>query len=170
MNLPIEGMMLFNPNQYKDGRGFFAEIFRNIWLKDENLEDLQLNHSNSAQGVLRGLHYHKNQFDYWYFVNGAAQVAFVDLRPESPTYKMVDNFVATNKMGIYIPPMVAHGFLALTPVDLIYVVNQYYDANDDNGLLFDDIELNIPWKYQKGMIMSDRDRESKTLSEVEKTL
>lgn len=163
--MKIDGLWTLDIKHHQDNRGSFAEIYRETFADGYDLSDTQLNHSHSQKDVLRGFHYHRNQFDYWYFVSGFAQVAFADLRSKSPTFKNIEHFIVTNNQGIFIPPMVAHGFLALSDVDLLYVVNQYYNPDDELGLFYNDPDLHIPW-YSSKPIVSGRDLKNPKLNEV----
>ena len=145
----IEGVVVTPVARNEDPRGFFSEIAR---FGDYR----QANHSHSRRGVLRGLHYHLTQADLWYVVRGTAQVALADLRGDEPVVKTL-TVGDTSPCTIYVPPRVAHGFLALTDVDLVYLVTQEYDASDEHGVAWDDPSLAIPWEIQDP-ILSDRDR------------
>lgn len=121
------------------------------------LKFVQSNHSRSSAGVLRGLHYHRNQADLWYVPRGTAQVALADLRvradkPATATLVMSPEKPAT----LYIPAGVAHGFLALTDVELLYWVSNYFDGSDEYGVAWDDPTLAIPWE-SSDPTLSERD-------------
>lgn len=145
----IDGVVVTPVARHEDPRGFFSEIARFDGYR-------QANHSHSRRGVLRGLHYHLNQADLWYVLRGTAQVALADLRGDDP---VVDTLTVgeSSSCTIYIPPRVAHGFLALTDVDLVYLVSQEYDASDEHGVAWDDPVLAIPWALPDP-ILSERDR------------
>ena len=150
----IEGVEYRKLDLHPDARGRFVEIVR---AADHPHAYLQSNHSRSKAGALRGLHYHLHQADLWYVVVGRIQVGLVDLRvrsdsPLSTTVILEEDDPAT----LFIPPGVAHGFLALTDVDLIYWVTQEYDAQDEFGIAWDDPALGLEWEI-KDPIISDRD-------------
>ncbi len=148
----IEGVVVTPVDRHPDERGFFSEIVR----FGDRASFRQANHSHSRRGVLRGLHYHLEQADLWYFVRGTAQVALADLRDDRrtvATLRVEDGSPCT----IYIPPGVAHGFLALTDVDLVYLVTHEYDAADEHGVAWDAARLAIPWALTDP-ILSERDR------------
>ncbi len=153
-NLEIDGVMYQRLQAHGDERGRFTEIFRARAFPDQLL---QANHSVSQAGVLRGLHYHHNQADLWYVVSGRAQVALADLRsgtnsPRTATVVLDGDSPA----NLYIPPGVAHGFLALTDLNLIYWVTQEYDGSDEYGVAWNDHTLSIPWENDDP-ILSERD-------------
>jgi dTDP-4-dehydrorhamnose 3,5-epimerase len=136
------------------------EIFREDAL---GVEFVQGNHSRSVKGALRGLHWHKHQSDAWYVIGGHAQAMLADLRTpsEHPAVASVD-LQADGPAVLYIPPGIAHGFLAVTDLDLIYWVTAYYDASDEFGVAWDDPTLAAPWKIDDP-ILSDRDKSNPKL-------
>ena len=155
MKAVIEGVRFQTVEPHADIRGDFREIFRRSAYSDRFH---QANHSRSKKGVLRGLHYHRNQADLWYVVHGTIRVGLADLReqldpPTTDSLIMSDDDPHT----LYIPPGIAHGFLALTDVDLIYLVTQEYDATDEHGIAWDDPTLNVDWGGEAGPLLSDRD-------------
>lgn len=153
--LSIPGVLLGTPERHEDSRGWFIEILRE---SDFGTHFVQGNHSHSAENVLRGLHYHRRQADAWYVVAGEAQAMLADLRTESvrPSVLSVE-LKAEEPQVLYIPPGVAHGFLAVTKLDLIYWVTGYYDASDEFGVAWDDPTLAAPWKSDSP-ILSERDK------------
>lgn len=152
---PIPGAFVCSPQTHADSRGFFMEIFREDLL---GTRFVQANHSRSRAGVLRGLHWHRRQADAWYLVNGIAQAVLADLRTPCADPAVVSvELAAGDPRILYIPPGVAHGFLAVTDVDLIYWVSRYYDSTDEFGVAWDDPTLAAPWKH-RAPVLSDRDR------------
>lgn len=116
-DLGIPGVILRPLTVHGDVRGSFAEILR---AADYPERFVQSNHSRSAEGVLRGLHFHRHQADLWYVVSGRMQVALADLRHRNGAPKTVTIVLdAEEPSTLYIPAGVAHGFLALRDVDLI---------------------------------------------------
>lgn len=149
-----------------DDRGRFVETFRQEWF--EGLPQMiQGNRSDSVRGVLRGLHYHHNQADYWYVPRGNIFVAMHDMRKSSPTRgaTLTLEIGDDNQTGVYIPPGVAHGFQALTDATLNYLVDNYYDASDENGLAYDDPDAAVGWPIPDP-ILSGRDQENPRLTEI----
>jgi dTDP-4-dehydrorhamnose 3,5-epimerase len=152
---PISGVRIWRPQVHGDDRGRFVEVFRAAALPEPMA---QSNHSRSARGVLRGLHYHRNQADLWYLVAGRAQVGLADLRagegvPVTHTF-VLDGDTPT---AVYVPAGVAHGYLALTEIDLIYWVTREYDPGDENGVAWDDPTLAIDWRLDGPPVVSERD-------------
>ena len=112
----IEDVYTVPIKTFADERGRFMETFRREWFPWINWDRMQSNRSESKRHVLRGLHYHLHQIDYWYVVNGVIRVGMVDLRPSSPTHMAVETLEIgeANNIGVFIPVGVAHGFVALT--------------------------------------------------------
>ena len=164
----IQGVQIVELNVWKDERGQFLETFRKEWFPQRTWERVQTNHSESQAGVLRGLHYHHHQVDYWYVPRGTIRIAFADLRPDSPTYmkSAVLEIGDTNPVGVYIPVGVAHGFVALTDATLTYLVDNYYDdGKDENGVAWDDPQLKVPWSIEQP-ILSPRDQQNPLLADI----
>lgn len=156
----IPGVVLSRQAAHADDRGRFVEVFR---AAGQPARFVQANHSRSGAGVLRGLHYHRHQSDLWYVVSEHAQVALVDLRARVPRPQIsVMVLRDDNPSTLFIPPGVAHGFLALSDVDLIYWVTHEYDASDEYGIAWDDPALAIAWEADDP-ILSDRDKENPNL-------
>jgi dTDP-4-dehydrorhamnose 3,5-epimerase len=151
---PIPGVVLFRPELRADDRGFFVETMREDAL---GARFVQGNHSRSRAGVLRGLHFHSRQADAWYVVAGRARVGLVDLRARTdrPAALTVD-LSEDDPVTLYIPPGVAHGFAALTDLDLVYWVTRYFDGADEHGIAWDDPIAAVPWEV-RDPVLSDRD-------------
>ncbi|OQY45198.1 MAG: hypothetical protein B6242_10980 [Anaerolineaceae bacterium 4572_78] len=126
-----------------------------------------MNRSDSQAGVLRGLHYHHHQVDYWYVIQGSMRAGLADIRPESATYlaQQVIDINEDNRIGLFIPIGVAHGFFALTEVSLMYVVDNYYDGTDEHGVAWNDPQLNVNWGIENPII-SKRDMGNPFLKDI----
>ena len=155
----IEGVVIEPLERFEDERGTFTEWAR---FASFPLQLKQANHSRSAAGVLRGLHYHRHQADLWYVVRGRAQVALADLRHPEQIRTHVFVMDGDAPTFAYIPPGIAHGFLALTDVDLIYLVSEEFDGSDEHGIAWNDPQLAIPWENETP-ILSDRDKANEPL-------
>jgi dTDP-4-dehydrorhamnose 3,5-epimerase len=152
---------------FRDDRGQFMETFRKEWFPDRTWDIVQSNRSHSMPGVLRGLHYHHHQVDYWQVIEGAIRVALADLRPWSPTYlatEIIDLDVTTPR-GLYIPIGVAHGFVAQSQATLIYLVDNYYNGSDELGVAWNDPTLAVPWSIDNP-ILSERDAKNPRLDDI----
>jgi dTDP-4-dehydrorhamnose 3,5-epimerase len=157
----IPGVIYTELQLHGDERGRFAEIMR----ADAYPETfVQSNQSRSRAGVLRGLHYHRRQADLWFVTAGRAQVALADLRTRAdrPATAVVELSPET-PATLYIPAGVAHGFLAVTDVDLLYWVTAYFDGGDEYGVAWNDPTLAIPWDTSDP-ILSERDRTNSELA------
>jgi dTDP-4-dehydrorhamnose 3,5-epimerase len=155
----IPGILLVELKSFADDRGRFAETFRKEWFPQREWRYVQTNRSDSHAGILRGLHYHFKQVDYWYLFSGRIRVGLADLRQTSPCYRRAEtiDLDAADNRGLFIPVGVAHGFLALTDVTLFYIVDNYYDGGDELGLAWNDPEIAVPWRLESDPIISGRD-------------
>lgn len=163
----IRDVLEVDLRSHADDRGRFTEIFRKEWFTNRDWHDVQSNRSSSTPGVLRGLHYHHNQVDYWYVMKGTIRASLVDLRRSSPTYLSSQSLDLSDESdkGLFIPTGVAHGFAALTAATLIYIVDQYYDGEDEFGVLWNDPALDIDWGIDKP-ILSPRDLVNPLLADI----
>ncbi|MDQ4077230.1 MAG: dTDP-4-dehydrorhamnose 3,5-epimerase [Chloroflexota bacterium] len=163
----IHGVQVAELKVWADERGQFIETFRKEWFPQREWERVQTNRSDSRADVLRGLHYHLHQVDYWYVPRGAIRVGLADLRPSSPTYKQsaAIELGEDKPRGLFIPVGVAHGFVALTDATLIYLVDNYYDSTDEHGVRWDDPQLHVPWDIETP-ILSPRDQQNPPLAEI----
>jgi dTDP-4-dehydrorhamnose 3,5-epimerase len=164
----IAGVHVIGLSSRSDDRGSFVETFRQEWLPGEAPSMVQANLSSSRAGVLRGLHFHRVQADYWCVLEGSAFVALYDLRRSSPTEGVLwtDTLVAGEGLvGLYVPPGVAHGFFALTDVRLQYQVDTYYTGDDELGISWDDDDVAVPWPAADP-VLSDRDANAPSLAQL----
>ena len=165
---PIRGVQTVPLQAFGDDRGRFMETFRKEWFPQVNWQRLQSNRSDSSAGVLRGLHYHFKQVDYWLALRGRIRVGLLDLRRSSPTYLASASLDMgeDNLLGLFIPEGVAHGFAALTNSTLIYIVNNYYDGGaDEFGIAWDDPQANIDWGIANPAL-SRRDQNNPTIADI----
>ena len=162
----IEGVISVLPAVHTDERGRFIETYRRSWLP-LGREMVQSNRADRQEGSLVGLHYHLHQADYWYVTSGRAQVMLHDLRVGSPTDGATESFElgSGDELGLFIPPGVAHGFLALTDLTLTYLVDGYYNPNDELGVTWDDPEIAAPWD-RADPVLSGRDLKNPTRAEL----
>jgi dTDP-4-dehydrorhamnose 3,5-epimerase len=164
----IPGILLVQLKPFADDRGRFIETFRKEWFPQREWRHVQTNRSESRAGVLRGLHYHFNQVDYWYLFSGRIRVGLADLRPSSPGYRCTETieFDAADNRGLFIPVGVAHGFLALTDAILFYIVDNYYDGGDEFGLAWNDPDIVVPWKLDGAPLISGRDAANPRFADI----
>ncbi|MEW5956503.1 MAG: dTDP-4-dehydrorhamnose 3,5-epimerase [Chloroflexota bacterium] len=163
----IKDVRIVTLKPFTDERGRFMETFRKEWFPQRSWEIIQSNRSDSKAGVLRGLHYHFNQIDYWYVVTGKIRAGLADLRPHSPTYRatQVIEMGGENNIGIFIPIGVAHGFVTLTDATLTYIVDNYYNGADEYGVAWNDPDLAVPWGVESP-IVSGRDAANPRLRDI----
>ncbi len=181
---PIKGLLVLEPTVNSDKRGFFMECyskrdFEEIGIDAEFVQD---NHSKSSRGVLRGLHFQRenSQGKLVRVVAGSVLDVAVDLRPGSYTYgaSHAVELSAQNKRMMWIPEQFAHGFLTLeNNTELLYKCTNYYDAQSDSGMMWNDQVLGIDWQFerygidQKYLLISDKDKKQPGFHQVDpKTL
>jgi dTDP-4-dehydrorhamnose 3,5-epimerase len=164
----ISGLQIVRLQGYGDDRGRFMETFRKEWFPQRSWDRVQINRSDSKKGVLRGLHYHHQQIDYWYVIDGVLRAAVVDIRPNSATYlnTITIEMGGENNIGLFIPSGVAHGFYAITDVTLTYVIDNYFDGGrDEYGVAWNDPQIGMAWGTVDP-ILSDRDRNNPLLRDI----
>lgn len=167
----IPGVTFAKLKRYPDPRGSFAEAWRaSGGNATEPFPGLQANLSSSAAGVLRGLHLHQRQSDLWIVHSGVAFVALVDVRPmlaDPLAGPGIQTATLTRDDTVTIPPFVAHGFLAVEPLELLYIVTNEYDGSDELGFAWDDPLVTVPWPVHLlpdgRPTLSDRDQENPSL-------
>ena len=162
----IAGVYLVPLRTFSDDRGYFFESFRRSWVPGVR-DMVQGNVSFSKSGVLRGMHYHLKQADFWLVPSGLVRAALYDLRVSSPTRGRTEVTLLGDghSFGLYIPKGVAHGFCALADSFMTYLVDEYYDNSDERGVRWDDPALGIDWGITK-TIVSDRDRQNPLLAQI----
>ncbi|MEM3192187.1 MAG: dTDP-4-dehydrorhamnose 3,5-epimerase [Candidatus Parvarchaeota archaeon] len=168
----IPEVLLISSKKFSDERGFFIEKYKRSDLISLgiDLDFVQMNHSFSKRGVLRGLHFQKRPKEQDKLVivtRGKIMDVAVDIRPNSPTYKkyVYATLSEKNNVSIFIPKGFAHGFLALEESDVVYLTTTEYSSEHDTGIRWDDPEINISWPI-KNPIISKKDRGLKYLSEL----
>lgn len=150
----IPDVILFKPKKIGDDRGYFMETFRKSAFEKAagEYEFIQDNQSLSVQaGTVRGLHFQLNPMAQGKLVRciaGALMDVVVDIRRGSPSFGRYASSLLTEENGhqLWIPPGFAHGFCTLEAMTVIaYKVTNYYSAEHDRGLLWNDPELAIDW-------------------------
>ena len=151
--LAIPEVILVEPEQFGDSRGFFMETYQYETFAASGITArfLQDNHSRSAQGVLRGLHYQKDPFAQGKLLKVVIGEIFdvaVDIRQGSPTFGqwVGERLSEENGRLLYVPPGFAHGFCVLSETaDLIYKATNYYKPETDRGIIWNDPQIGIEW-------------------------
>lgn len=173
----IPEIKLFKPTIHRDGRGFFAESFRQDLFNQAtgtNYEFIQDNHSRSGKGVLRGLHYQlppHTQGKLVRVISGAVFDVAVDIRRSSPTFGqwVGAELSAENHHQLWIPPGFAHGFVVLSDTaDFVYKTTAYYAPESDRGLLWNDPDIAIAWpQLDIAFSLSEKDRNQPAFKQAE---
>ena len=154
--LEIPDVILIEPRIHSDDRGYFLESYKHSEFTEFGISDVfvQSNHSHSAGGVLRGLHYQLNpraQGKLVTAIHGEIFDVAVDIRQGSPTYgKWVGEVLSSaNHRLLYIPPGFAHGFCVLSDAaDVIYQVTTEYSREHDRGILWNDPAIGVRWPVE----------------------
>jgi dTDP-4-dehydrorhamnose 3,5-epimerase len=161
----LPGVCELRPRVIRDARGFFLETYHRTKFAELGITDsfLQDNHSCSAKGILRGLHYQLRhpQAKLCRVVEGEAFDVAVDIRLGSPSFgKWTSVLLSAEKQNqVYVPAGFAHGFLALTErVQFLYKSSDFYDPADEHGILWSDPDLHISWGEANPLVL---ERDSK---------
>ena len=172
----LEGVVVIQPDVFRDERGFFFESYLQTKYQEAGLPEhfVQDNHSRSQKGILRGLHAQlsRPQGKLVRIVRGEAFDVVVDIRRGSPTYKRWHGITLSedNYLQLYMPPGFAHGFCALSdPTEMEYKVTDFYDPSDELHLLWNDPDLAIRWPLQDP-ILSPKDKNGVRLRDIEARL
>jgi dTDP-4-dehydrorhamnose 3,5-epimerase len=157
LTTPVEGVFLIEPRVFGDERGFFMETWHAAKFAEAGIDFafVQDNHSRSAKGVLRGLHYQlpNPQGKLVRVVAGAVFDVVVDIRNSSPTFGrwFGAQLSAENRTMLWAPPGVAHGFLTLRDAtDFVYKCTELYSPADERAVRWDDPALAIDWPLEPG--------------------
>ncbi len=167
----LAGVLLIQPQIFKDERGVFFESWRQKNYKDAGIceEFLQDNVSYSRKNVLKGLHYQKNQGQLVGILDGKVFDVVVDLRPKSSTFKQYFSVELTSDVPyqIYMPPGCAHGFCVLSDFAVMnYKCTEYYSPQDEKTIYWRDPEFNINWP-KANHIISEKDATALCFSALE---
>ena len=169
----LKGCVIIEPRVFGDERGFFLETFQAVRYEQEagiDLPFVQDNHSRSARGVLRGLHFQKTkpQGKLVRVVRGEVYDVAVDIRKGSATFGEWEGVILSedNKKQFWVPPGFAHGFVVLSDTaDFEYKCTDYYDPSDEGCILWSDPDLDIPWPIANP-VLSTKDESAKRLVDL----
>jgi dTDP-4-dehydrorhamnose 3,5-epimerase len=171
----IAGLLIIEPKVFGDDRGFFMESWNADTFREAGLDlhFVQDNHSRSARGVLRGLHFQNPnpQGKLVRVTAGRAWDVAVDLRRASPSFGQWHGveLSAANKRMFWVPPGFAHGFVALEDgTDFLYKCTAFYEPAKEHSLLWNDPAVGIEWPLE-GIEpqLSGKDQAGRPLSEIE---
>jgi dTDP-4-dehydrorhamnose 3,5-epimerase len=171
----LEGVLLLEPKVFGDERGFFFESYNEAAFEQavgKSVAFVQDNHSRSARGVLRGLHYQikEPQGKLVRVVAGEVFDVAVDLRRSSSTFGQWAGATlsAENKRQLWIPEGFAHGFLVLSEyADFLYKTTRYWAPAHERCIAWNDPALAITWPIEGPPILSSKDRDGGTIGAAE---
>jgi len=172
----LTGVKILEPKVFGDERGFFLESWNRAAFEAAGLPGafVQDNHSRSARGVLRGLHYQirQPQGKLVRVTSGAVFDVAVDLRGDSPEFGRWAGAVlsAENRRQLWVPPGFAHGFLVLSDTaDFQYKCTEYYAPAHERSLAWNDPSVGIEWPLAESGVprLSAKDRAAASLAECE---
>ncbi len=170
----LPGVLLLEPKVFGDARGFFMESWnrRTFSALGLDVDFVQDNHSRSARGVLRGLHYQitEPQGKLVRVVSGAVFDVAVDLRKSSPHFGQWVGYElsAGNHHMMWIPPGFGHGFLVLSDsADFLYKTTTYYAPQWDRGVRWDDPQIGVAWPLEGTPVLSAKDQVQPLLKDAE---
>ena len=171
----IPEVLVLEPKVFGDARGFFYESFNARDFRDVTGLDadfVQDNHSKSAQGVLRGLHYQIQhpQGKLVRVVQGAVFDVAVDLRKSSPTFGhwVGEVLSAENHKQLWVPPGFAHGFVVLSDsAEFLYKTTDYWYPEHERSLLWSDQTVGIAWPIDFAPQLAAKDAAGKPFGEAE---
>ena len=176
VNTSIPDVKIIEAQVFGDERGFFMETFR-ASIMDEltgGKPFVQDNHSKSAQGILRGLHYQMQQTQgkLVRVVQGAVFDVAVDMRKDSATFGQWVGEVlsAENKKQLWVPEGFAHGFYVMTEsAEFVYKCTDYYAPEFDRSLKWDDVDVGIDWPLVDGKqpLVSEKDENGQSFAEAD---
>lgn len=173
--LAIPDVLLIEPQVFGDDRGFFFESFNEARFAEaagRTVRFVQDNHSRSARGVLRGLHYQIRQ-PQGKLVRAVAGEVFdvaVDIRKRSPTFGQWVGAVlsAENKRQLWIPEGFAHGFVVISDTaEFLYKTTDYWAPEHERCIAWNDPAIGISWPIDVAPVLSEKDQRGVMLADAE---
>ncbi len=172
----IKDVIIITPKVFRDNRGFFLESYKQSDFFDNGItvKFNQDNHSKSAKGVLRGLHYQAKPFAQAKLVRcirGRVYDVAVDIRQNSKTFGeyVKAELSEDNKKMLFIPGGFAHGFVVLSDeAELLYKAGGEYSPESERGILWSDKDLNINWGIDFEPVLSEKDKKQPGLKDINK--
>lgn len=176
----IDGVYVIEPTVFGDNRGYFMETYskKDFEELELNYDFVQDNQSKSKKGVLRGLHFQKEntQAKLVRVLKGEVFDVVVDLRPGSKTYGKWEGAILSeeNKKMFMIPRGFAHGFLVLSDeAEFTYKCDDIYNHEAEGGLMWNDKDVAIDWPFgdmkEEDLLTSEKDTNWPSLEELRKT-
>ena len=168
-------VLIIVPSVFEDKRGFFLESYNKKEfdkLLGKEVTFVQDNHSKSAKGVMRGLHYQKRspQAKLVRVVSGAIFDVVVDIRKSSPNFGKWVGIKLThkNKKQIWVPENFAHGFYVLEEnTEVVYKTTDFYNSEEERSIKWDDKDISIRWPIDTTPSLSSKDKEGTSLKKAE---
>lgn len=162
---------------YGDERGFFKEVIHPDKLAEFGINHrfVQLNHSKSQQGILRGLHYQLPPYGQAKLVrvlSGKILDVAVDVRPNSPTFKqhVTVELSAEKHNMLYVPVGFAHGFYSITDCEVEYACSDVYAPEFEGSIRWNDPDLGVEWPNNISPQLSKKDADAPFLDEIMSSL
>jgi len=171
----FSGLIIFDPAVFEDSRGYFFESYNKKLFSENGIdaEFVQDNQSSSEYGVVRGLHFQMNPFAQSKLIrvlSGTILDVGVDIRKGSNTYGKVFyiELSEANRKQLFLPKGFAHGFSVLSAkAEVLYKCDGFYNKQSEEGILFNDPELNIDWQIPRDQIkISEKDRSNNLFNNV----
>ncbi|MBQ4492094.1 MAG: dTDP-4-dehydrorhamnose 3,5-epimerase [Deltaproteobacteria bacterium] len=171
----LPGVVILEPKVFGDERGFFFESFNaRVFTQLTGLAPnfVQDNHSRSAHGVLRGLHYQIRQPQGKLLRCAVGEIfdVAVDLRRSSPFFGhwTAVRLSAENKRQLWIPEGFAHGFVTLSEsAELLYKATDFYAPEHERCIIWNDVDLKIDWPLETPPLLSAKDRQGLPFRQAE---
>jgi dTDP-4-dehydrorhamnose 3,5-epimerase len=175
---PLDGILILKPRVFKDDRGWFLESYNRNAFQAAGIQEtfVQDNHSASAKGTLRGLHFqtHPGQAKLIRCTRGRIWDVAVDIRPSSETFGRHHGVEldAAEATQLFIPVGFAHGFLVLSDTaEVQYKCSNVYNAATESGIQWDDPELAVAWPLGGlAPLVSERDKKNQSFGEFKRKL
>lgn len=171
----IKGLYVIEPTVFGDSRGYFMETYQinDFAQGGVDVKFVQDNESCSSKGVLRGLHFQKNnpQGKLVRVIEGEVFDVAVDLRKNSETYGKWYGVIlsAENKKQFYVPEGFAHGFLVTSErATFVYKCTRLYDPSDEGGLMWNDPDIGIEWPLDgiEEIRLSEKDKKNSSFKDL----
>lgn len=177
IDTPLKDCFLLKPEVFEDSRGIFMETYSSRRFREItglDIDFVQDNQSVSSRGVLRGFHFQRGEHAQAKLVRcplGEILDVVVDLRPDSPTFKMSYKvrLSDSNHLQLFVPAGFAHGFVTLSTQSIFaYKCDQYYHRESEAGIRYNDPELNIDWELDTSeLLLSKKDQDLPFLKDLQ---